>query len=452
MRCQTIAHRTFFNPDLKYMSKKEIIIVFVIIIAACVRLLFFIQKPPDYKNFVGQKVELDGIISDDPDIRIKNQHLNIRIKETNANILVFAGREKEVFYGDKIKVIGFLEEPENFITSSGKEFNYKRYLANEDIYFVIKNAEISVLSKDNGNKIKSILFKIRKSFIQNINRVIPIPESDLAGGLILGIRGGFDNETKNEFIETGTMHIIALSGYNISIVAEGVMKVLNLIFSKTISIILGIIVIILFIIMTGASATSIRAGIMAFIMLFGRITGRNYLAGRALIIAGLLMILHDPRVLSDMSFELSFIATGGVLFVTPKVISWFKYLPMRFKIRETIATTIAATISVLPILLYLTGVLSLVSVFANILILLFIPTAMFFVFFTGISGFIFPLLAIPIGYISYLILLYILSVIHFFGSLSFASVTIQSFPLFLTIIIYIFLIWWVFLDKLRIKS
>ena len=196
--------------------------------------------------------------------------------------------------------------------------------------------------------------------------------------------------------------------------------------------------------MTGASATAIRAGIMATIMLFGRMTGRNYLAGRALIVTGLLMVAYDPRVLVDMSFQLSFIATGGVLFITPKVMNLFRFLPMRFKIRETMACTMAATIAVLPILLYLTGILSLVSLIANILILLFIPTAMLFIFITGISGFISPLLAIPFGFISYLILLYILSVIHFFCSLSFASVSIQSFPLILTILIYIFLLWWVF--------
>lgn len=196
--------------------------------------------------------------------------------------------------------------------------------------------------------------------------------------------------------------------------------------------------------MTGASSTAIRAGIMATIMLLGKMTGRKYDAGRALVIAALLMIAYDPRVLVDMSFQLSFIATGGVLFVTAKVLNWFKFLPLRFGIRENMATTVAATIAVLPILLYLTGIFSIVSIPANILILLFIPAAMLLIFITGMIGFISPLLSIAFGYVSYLLLLYILSVIHFFGTLSFASMTIQSFPLLLTIIIYAFLLWWVF--------
>ena len=426
------------------MSKKEIIIVFILITIACVRFFFFIPEPPDYSSAIGKEVVLEGQIVDDPDIRLKNQHLNIKLKDKDVIILTIIGREKEVSYGDNVFVRGILEEPENFITQSGKEFNYKRYLANEDIYFVIKNGNIEIISKNNGSKIKSLLYKIRGSFMKNINKVIPIPESDLANGLILGARGGFDEEMKNEFIGTGTIHIIALSGYNVSIVAEGVMKTFSLIFSQIISIIFGIVIILLFIIMTGASATAIRAGIMATIMLLGRMTGRNYMAGRALVIAGLLMIAYDPRVLIDMSFQLSFIATGGVLFLTPKILHWFKFLPMRFGIREMIATTIAATMAVLPILLYLTGILSLVSIPANILILLFIPTAMLLIFITGISGFISPLISIPFGFISYLILMYILYVIHLLGSLSFTSVSIQSFPLFLTILIYIYLLWWVF--------
>ena len=429
------------------LNRNEIIIIIILIGIALVRFFFFMPKVPIYNDAIGKSVMLEGTVSDDPDVRLKNQHLNIKLKDKDVIILVLVGREVEVSYGDLVSVSGVLEEPENFITSSGKEFNYKRYLANQDIYFMIKNANIKIISHGNGSIVKSLLYKFRNAFMRNINRVIGMPESDLANGLILGARGGFDEDTKQEFISTGTIHIIALSGYNVSIVAENVMKVFSLIFSQVVSIIFGIFIILLFIIMTGASATAIRAGIMATIMLLGRMTGRNYLAGRALIVTGLLMVAYDPRVLIDMSFQLSFIATGGVLFITPKVMNWFRFLPMRFKIRETMACTMAATIAVLPILLYLTGILSLVSLIANILILLFIPTAMLFIFITGMSGFISPALAIPFGFISYLILLYILSIIHFFGSLSFASVSIQSFPLILTILIYIFLLWWVFKKK-----
>ncbi len=429
------------------MSKKEIILIFILIVIALVRFFFFIPEAPDFSEAMDREVMVKGKVIYPPDVRLSSQRVTIQPLGQKTNILIVASRNSDIFYGDIIEAKGTLETPENFITSVGKEFNYKRYLANQDIYFIIKRAEVEIISSNNGNKIKKGLYKIRDSFMGNMERIISPPQSDLANGLILGTRGGFDEETKEEFISTGTIHIVALSGYNVTIVAEGVMKALGVFFSQVLSIIFGIVVIFLFIIMTGASATAIRAGIMATILLFARLTGRTYDAGRALIIAALLMVTYDLRTLVDISFQLSFLATAGVLFITPKVISWVKFIPMRFKFRELVATTMAATISVLPILLYTTGILSIVSLPANVLILPLIPLAMLFSFLAGILGFISPVLAPPFGYFADLSLSYILNVIHSFASLSFASVGVRSFPLFFVILSYIFLIWWVFKKK-----
>ncbi len=429
------------------MTKKEIILIFILLIISLIRFFFFIPNKPDYDIALGQKVKLEGLVVEAPDVRIFNQRIIVRPLNQKSNILVVIPREVDIFYGDRVLISGIIETPENFMTQSGKEFNYERYLANQDIYFVIKNAEVEIISHDNLSFIKTKLFRLREAFMENIKKVIRSPESDLAGGLILGARGGFDNETKDEFIVTGTIHIVALSGYNISIISENLMKFFGLVFSQTVSILLGIFIIILFIIMTGGTATAIRAGIMALIMLFGRITGRTYLAGRALIITALLMICYDLRVVTDISFQLSFLATGGILFVTPKVINWFYFLPLRFKIRENVAMTTSATISVLPVLLYSTGVFSLVSLPANILILPFIPITMFFNFISSLIVFIDPTLALPFAYISQLLLSYILLVIHFFASLPLASLNIKSFPLIITVLIYLLLIYWVFKRK-----
>jgi competence protein ComEC len=426
------------------MTRKEIIIVFILIIIAITRFLFFLPKAPDYKNVVGQSVNMQGIVTDYPDERLTNTRLNVSLINQDINILVVVSRGIEVSYGDKVKVTGVLETPENFITSSGKEFDYEKYLANQDIYYIIKTDNIEIISNNNGSRLQSFLFYIRSSFMKNIGRVLYPPESDLANGLLLGSRGGFDTDMRNEFISTGTIHIVALSGYNVTIVAESVMKVLGTFLAQTVATIFGILFIFLFIMMAGFSSTAIRAGIMAIIALFARMTGRNYDAGRALVITALLMVVYDPRVLTDISFQLSFLATGGVLFITPKVILWVKFMPMRFGFREIVATTIGANIAVLPILLYSTGIFSVVSLPANILILPIIPLTMFFSFITGMVGFILPILSIPFAYISHLLLMYILSTIHFFASLPFASFTISSFPLILTILIYAFLIWWVF--------
>jgi competence protein ComEC len=426
------------------MTKKEIILIFILVAIAIVRFLFFIPEKPTYSEVINKQIIFEGIVTENPDKRIYNQQLIVSVMGQKTNILVTVPKELEIFYGDKVKIFGILETPENFITEAGREFNYKRYLANKDIYFVVRNANIEIISHNNGNKLKSELYKIRNSFMKNIEKAISPPESFLASGLLLGARGGFDNNMREKFIETGTIHIVALSGYNISVISGNIISFLGLFLSQIFSSILAIILILLFILMTGATATAVRAGIMAGIILLARITGRNYLAGRALIIAGLLMICYDLRVVTDLSFQLSFLATGGILFIMPKIINWFRFLPIRFKIRETVATTFSATIAVLPILLYSTGIFSIISLPANVLILPIIPVTMFFSFLGGIFGYVLPIVAIPFAFIAQLLLSYILFIVNFFSSLPFASFSIQSFPLILTIIIYLFLFWWVF--------
>lgn len=429
------------------ITKKEIFIICILILVALVRFLFFLPKPLSYEGAVGKEVSFQGVVTNAPDVRLNNTRLTVTQEDKESNILVVVPNTFDVLYGDKVSVIGTLDTPDSFTTSSGKEFNYAQYLANQDIYYIVKNPDIKVISHGSGSFLKSKLYKLRDAFIKNIAAVIDPPESDLADGLVLGTRGGFDSSMRDEFINTGTIHIIALSGYNVTIVAEGVMKVLGVVLSSALSIVFGIVFIFLFIMLAGASSTAIRAGIMATIALFARMTGRTYDAGRALVIAGLLMIAYDPRTLSDISFQLSFIATFGVLYLSPKVLKWVWFIPSRFGMRELVATTLGATIAVLPIILYSTGILSLVSLPANILILPFIPLTMLLVFITGMIGFVSSIIAIPFAFISHLLLSYILAIIHFFALLPFSSVTIASFPLIITIILYGLIAWWVFIKR-----
>ena len=426
------------------MTKKEIILLVILAIIAFVRFFFFLPEPLLYESAVGKQVVVEGVVSDIPDVRIYNTRFTVTPLGEKSHILVIAPKETSVVYGDRIRAQGLLELPENFMTDTGKEFNYERYLHNKDIYFSIKNAEIEYISSGNGSKILFYLFNIRQAFTRSINRVLARPESDLANGILLGERGGFSEEMRTEFVNTGTIHIIALSGYNITIVAENVMRALGFFFAQTVSVTIGGIFVVLFVLLAGAQATAVRAGIMALIMLFARLTGRSYDAGRALVIAGLLMVAYDPRVVTDVSFQLSFLATFGILFITPKTIEWVMFLPSRFGFRDVVATTLSATIAVLPLLLYTTGLLSIVSLPANILILPLVSYAMFFTYISGMFGFLGGVIALPFAYISHLILSYILGVIHFFASFSFASITLKSFPLSVTFALYTFIIWWVF--------
>ena len=408
---------------------------------------------------VNQKISLSGKIIDEPNLRENNQKLTVLAKldnnDTNSamaenvsvEILLSTGLDRDFKYGDEISFTGKLEKPENFITDQGKEFDYVNYLRKDGIFYVMNYPSIEIVSRGNGNKIKSFLFSVKGEFLEKMNFAIKSPENLLMGGLILGEKASFSPELRKSFIDTGTIHIVALSGYNITIVAQwfiGFMKLFAFL-PKNLGIGMGIFAIFLFIIMTGASSTALRAGIMATLVLVARASGRNYDVTRALILAGVFMILLNPFVLVyDVSFQLSFIATIAVIFFAPRIEKYFMWVTDSFQLRDIVSVTCAAYIFVAPFILYEMGNLSLVALPANILILPFIPLTMIFGFLTGFAGVIWYILAVPLGFISYLFLHYELAIINFFSNIPFAALSIPDFPFIFTLAIYVYFIYRLF--------
>ena len=195
--------------------------------------------------------------------------------------------------------------------------------------------------------------------------------------------------------------------------------------------------------MTGAGAATTRAAIMAIIAMTARNTGRTYAPTLALVFAGFLMILVNPKMLIfDAGFQLSFIATLGLIYFAPIVEKKLLWVTKKFKAREFVAMTISAQIAVLPWLLYKTGNLSIFALPVNLLILGFIPYTMLFGFLAGAVGFVSTILSYPFGWIAYLMLVYELGVVRFFNTMPFSTVYISNFPLGVALVIYAAYIWW----------
>jgi competence protein ComEC len=197
--------------------------------------------------------------------------------------------------------------------------------------------------------------------------------------------------------------------------------------------------------MTGGSATVLRASVMALLVLLAKATGRTYDVIRALLLAGLFMLIQNPKVLVfDLSFQLSFLSTVALIFVSPIIEKKMTFITEKYKLRELIVATVATQIFVLPFIFYKMGMISLVALPVNLLILPFIPAVMLFGFITGILGFISSLLAWPFALITSGVLTYQLKVIDIFAHLPFSSLNIANFPLSLVVLIYLlfFVIIW----------
>jgi competence protein ComEC len=184
---------------------------------------------------------------------------------------------------------------------------------------------------------------------------------------------------------------------------------------------------------------------MAILALIARRTGRVYDVGRILVLAGALMIFANPLLLVyDVSFQLSFLATFAVIFLAPRIEKYFTKVPEQFGMRDIVSTTSAAYLFVAPFILYKMGIFSLVAIPANVLILPLIPLTMILGFMTGFFGLILKVLAIPFGYLAYILLQYELGVIQTFSKISFASITIPNFSMLLVIAFYAYIMYKLF--------
>jgi competence protein ComEC len=416
------------------------------------RMTFSFPTSLPLETFLNQKVTLEGIVYEEPDkrenfvfLKLKNEKiLSQEQKEIQSKILVKANLFPDFLYGDRIEVSGYLERPEKFETDNGEFFDYPSYLAKDGIYYILEKTTIKKLASDEGNSVKAFLFKIKNSFVNSMNKNIREPESSLLSGLLLGNKQSLGKEVMEDFKRAGVMHIVVLSGYNITIIADSVMKFFGKFLPYYFNFSLGALAIILFAIMTGASATVVRASIMALVVIIARFTGRTYMAGRALIIAGLLMVIHNPAIVAfDPSFQLSFMATLGLIYIPPIIEHKFLWITEKWKLREIMISTISTQILVLPLIIHMTGQFSVIGIVANLLILVFIPATMFFGFFAGVVGFVSSVLALPLSFIAYALLFYEIKTAEILSSLPFASISMPVLSGYLTLIIYIALAFYI---------
>ncbi|OHA21500.1 MAG: hypothetical protein A2849_03690 [Candidatus Taylorbacteria bacterium RIFCSPHIGHO2_01_FULL_51_15] len=403
-----------------------------------------------FESSVGKTITLEGLIADEPDVRESNTRYVLRTtpspvspslegerKKGETKVLLTMPHEPQFRYGDKVTVAGKLERPENFTDEKTlREVNYVSHLEKDGIYFEMFRPKITRAASGEGHAIVETLFAFKHAFIKNINTLIPEPHASLLGGLVVGAKQSLGKELLDDFRKVGVIHIVVLSGYNITIIALFIEWILSRL-KKNVRLLFAAMAMTLFAIMVGGSATVIRATVMAILVLLARGTGRVYEVTRALLVAGVIMLLHNPKILVfDTSFQLSFLATVGLIYVSPFIEPKVRWITEWWHMREIVVATVATQLFVLPFLLYKTGMLSIVSLPVNLLILTAIPLTMLFGFLAGMAAFVSTALAFPFAMLAYALLAYELSIVEWSSSLSFSAVSIPYFPLWLAIFSY----------------
>jgi competence protein ComEC len=394
-----------------------------------------------------QEVVLQGSVCAEPDVRDTITKLTICNIELNNNsqnflngkVLINVERYPEYKYGDRVEATGKLELPTLF-EDSKNPFNYMRYLAKDGIYATMRYSKhklsdepdtssniFGTLHKNCFSAILTFKGKLRQVIYQNLSP----PHSLMLGSIILGDKKRISDEMKEKLNITGTRHITCISGMHIIILSGMLMRLwLAIGLWRNQAFYLTIIPLIFFIIMVGAPASAVRAGIMAGMILFAQKIDRLRSADRAIVFAAVLILFFNPLLLrSDIGFQLSFLASIGIIYLNPIVQDFYeqnklkKYFELSLgslkSFWDIVFMSLSAQIFTLPVLIYNFGYVSLVVIFTNILIIPVLPFIFGIGFLFILLGVFSNLLAWLLSLPCWLLLSYIIVVIEKFSNVPF---------------------------------
>jgi competence protein ComEC len=272
----------------------------------------------------------------------------------------------------------------------------------------------------------SIFLKIRRRAVANVQSYLPSPHSELLSGLLLGQDNLYLVPRFNDVLRsTGTIHVVVVSGFNISLVFGLVISVIGSQY-KLRNLLVAEIVTLFYALIAGFEPPVIRAWIMGSIAAWGKYYGRSLESFRLLILSAVLMILINPEYLISLSFQLSFLATLSLIKYSPLVSGFFgRYLRFKGFLIEDLSTTVAAQILVWPLISYRFGQVSILSPLVNGLILWTVPMSTVMGGMLLLLTFLSPLLAFIFSMVVFVPLDIFIGVVSFFGKLSYASVVYQ---------------------------
>jgi competence protein ComEC len=381
-------------------------------------------------------VTIKGLVAADPETSGASLALQLEAREIESEgtwqkasgaVLVYVSQSSSYKYGDLLQIEGKLKTPPQL-----GDFDWREYLARKGIHsFMSYPEQIELLAKGQGFKPLEWLYGLRNRMSQALDSALPEPQSALAQAILLGKRSSIPDDLNVSFFRTGTTHIIAISGLNLSIVAGIVLSFTVWLFGRRRPTYfwLALIAVWGYAALTGMQAPVLRAAIMGSLWLFADYIGRPRSALPALLLAAAVMIGIRPSILGDVSFQLSFASMAGLILLTPYFQSWGrKAFGISDEARivgtfviDSISVTLGAILATLPIIVFYFHQISLVSLPANLFILAAVPAIMVTSAIVAVIGLFAAPLAWVLGWVAWLFLSYMIGVIDVFSAVPFAS-------------------------------
>jgi competence protein ComEC len=387
-------------------------------------------------------VELKGMIAAAPDVRDKSTRLIIAVDEiviggkaqkAGGKVLAVTGRYPEYQYGDVLTLTGEMVTP----TAIG-DFDYRGYLAHQGIYSTMSYPHIGVIEVGRGFKPLAWLYGLRERMSKVLANVLPEPHGALAQGILLGIRSNIPAGLSQDFANSGTSHLLAISGMNIGIMAGMMLGVGTWLFGRRryLYVWLALVTIWFYAVITGWNPPVVRGAFMASLFLAAEGFGRQKSGAAALLLAAAVMVGINPYLLADASFQLSFLAMAGLIFIYPVLRDYGRKVVLNGMGEagagvslanmavDTMSAALGAIIAVWPLIAYYFGLFSLAGPLATFLMAPALTAVTLLGSLTAVVGLASLTAAQFFGWLTWPFLSYMIIAAHWLGSPSIASVKV----------------------------
>lgn len=404
---------------------------------------------------------LTGTIIDEPDARDTYTNLRLQVQSLtlpngkplpiNGLILIRAARYPEYHYGDTLEIFGKPETPPVFET-----FSYKDYLARRGIHTFMRRAKLKPVEPQHGFSVRAGIYRFKAGAHQIVNRILPGPEGALLNGILLGIQSGIPCSLYDQFNATGASHVIVISGSNISLLVGILLLAGQRLIGKRNAALLALLGVAMYTVLVGADAAVVRAAIMGSLYVLAMYLGRQNVVLNTLFVSALVMTAVNPFTVWDVGFQLSFVATLGLIVLVPilergaaRVLDGFSGLDGLHTasdvLTEALLVTIAAQISTTPLIIYQFGRFSMVSLLTNLLIVPVQPLIMVLGGLATLAGLVYLPLGQLVGWLAWLPLAWTIRVVQWTASFSWARVELPAMPFWLMMLFYLTIgagVWW----------
>jgi competence protein ComEC len=404
-----------------------------------------------YFNDGGYDALVTGVLIQPPDVRDTYTNLRLQAQTVDTGLhqvkvkgllLARVAPNQQYHYGDILRLRGELQTP-----PENEDFSYRDYLARQGIRSYMSSAEVTLLPGKGGNPLLGAMYSLRDSALEHVYRLFLDPEASLLAGILLGVDSGLPAQVEQAFNDTGTSHIIAISGFNIAIIAG----VLAFLFGRALgprrgalAALTGIVFYTLFV---GADPAVVRAALMGAVTLLAIQVGRRQQGLNTLAFVAALMALGNPFVLWDVGFQLSLFATLGlILYGTPFMETVEGFLGRHLAaldarriasfLGDVVLLTLAAQLTTLPIVAYHFRQISLVSPLANAFILPVQPAVMVLGGLAVALSFAYFPLGQLLAWVAWPFTAYTIRVVELFDSLPHTVIYLGGFSLAFVVLYY----------------